>query len=212
MCQANLIASARVRPASRRQESARAGFSLVEAIVALSVTAMAGAVLLLAVESTLQSTTDSVQSSIADGLAQQLLDEILTKRFVSQGGDPLSNAFGPSGTEAAGAGRERYDDSDDFHGFAAMPAEGRYGEMLGTGNDVGGLRHASMRVAPGYFENWRQRVEVYFVDPNDHRIELTNGSSLYRAIEVTIELVESDGRVRPLATRKQIIAYVQPPE
>jgi hypothetical protein len=211
MLQANLICSARSRPASCRQGSARAGFSLVEAIVALSITAMAGAVLLLAVESTLHATTDSVQSSIADGLAQQLLDEVLTKRFVAAGADPLSNTFGPNSTEAAGTGRERYNDSDDAHGFVAMPAEGLYGEPLGTGNDAGGLRHAAMRVDSGYFDRWRQRVQVYFVDPDDHRIKLTSGSSYYRAIEVHIELVESDGAVRPLASRKQIIAYVQPP-
>src|SRR6187397_902006 len=57
----------------------RRGFSIVEAIVALSITALAGAVLLLAVESTVQSTTDSVQRTIADGMAQQLLDEALVK-------------------------------------------------------------------------------------------------------------------------------------
>lgn len=172
---------------------------------------MAGAVLLLAVDSTLNTTTDSVQSTIADGLAQQLLDEITTKRFVAAGTDPLTGAFGPSSGEASGSGRERYDDTDDYHGFIALPAEGRYGEPLGTGNDSGGNRLASMRVPDGFFDRWRQRVEVYFVDPTDHRIRLTSGSSHYRAIEVHVEQVEDDGTVVPLATRKRVVAYVQPP-
>src|SRR5688572_22817825 len=165
----------------------RGGFSIVEAIVALSITALAGAVLLLAVESTVESTTDSVRRTIADGLAQQLLDEALTKCFVIPGGDPLSNSLGPSGYELAGFGRERYNDSDDYHNFSAMPPEAIYGQAVGSGDDGGGLRHASFRVPSSYFENWRQRVEVYFVDSADHRIKLSGSTSYFRAIEVHIE-------------------------
>ena len=187
------------------------GFSIVEAIVALSITAMAGAVLLLAVESTVQSTTDSVQRTIADGLAQQLLDEALTKRFVMPGSDPLASDMGPSTFELAGSGRERYNDSDDYQQFTALPAAGIYGEQVGTGDEAGGLRHASFRVPAGYFQNWRQRVEVYFVDPNDHRVRLTASTSYFRAIEVHVEIQDGDGTFRNLATRKRIVAYVPPP-
>lgn len=189
----------------------RRGFSLVEAFVALSITAMAGAVLLLAVESTLTTTTDSVQRTIADGLAQQLLDEALTKRFVIPGGDPLSPSIGPNAWELAGSGRERYNDADDFHGFIALPAEETYGRSVGIGDDEGGLRHVNFRVPDGYFQNWRQRVEVYFVEPNDHRVRLTSGTSYYRAIEVHIDHRDDNGTFRNLATRKRVIAYVQPP-
>jgi type II secretory pathway pseudopilin PulG len=195
----------------RAKSLRRGGFSIVEAIVALSITALAGAVLLLAVESTVQSTTDSVQRTIADGLAQQLLDEALTKCFVIPGGDPLSNSLGPSSYELAGAGRERYNDADDYHQFSALPAEGIYGEEVGAGNDAGGLRHASFRAPSGYFDNWRQRVEVYFVDPDDHRVPLSSGTSYFRAIEVHIEIQDANGAYRNLATRKRIVAYVPPP-
>jgi hypothetical protein len=211
LCRSLCLRASSAGQLRRRGPAARRGFSLVEAIIALSITAMAGAVLLLAVESTLNTTTDSVQGTIADGLAQQILDEIVTKRFVAIGGDPLTGTFGPSSGEASGAGRSEYNDTDDFHNFVALPAEGRYGEPLGAGNDEGSQRLASMRVPSGFFDRWRQRVEVYFVDPTDHRIRLTSGSSYFRAIEVNIELVEDDGTVVPLATRKRVIAYVQPP-
>jgi type II secretory pathway pseudopilin PulG len=186
------------------------GFSIVEAMVALSITAMAGAVLLLAVESTVQTTTDSVERTIADGLAQQLLDEALTRRFVAAGGDPLSAAFGPSALEQAGTGRERYDDSDDYHGISAIPAKDEFGKAIGTGNDKGGLRHASFQVPSGFPQNWRQRVNVYFVNATDHRQKLTSGTSYYRAIEVFIDVRDGDGTYRTLASRKRVIAYVPP--
>jgi hypothetical protein len=189
----------------------RRGFSIVEAIVALSITAMAGSVLLLAVESNVQTTTDSVERTIADGLAQQLLEEALVRRFVAVGSDPLTGAFGPSGHEASGNGRERYDDADDYHRWEALPAEDQYGQAVGTGNDKGGLRHASFRVPDSYFENWRQRVEVYFVDPDDLSRRLTSGTSYYRAVEVFIDIQDGDGAFRNVASRKRIIAYVEPP-
>src|SRR5688572_11889733 len=66
----------------RRLSRPRRAFSLIEALIALSITAMAGAVLLLSVDSSLQSTGDAVERTIADGVAQRLLDEILTRRFV----------------------------------------------------------------------------------------------------------------------------------
>jgi hypothetical protein len=66
-------------------------------------------------------------------------------------------------------------------------------------------------VPSGYFENWRQRVEVYFVDPADHRIKLSGSTSYFRAIEVHIEIQDGDGTYRNLATRKRIVAYVPPP-
>jgi type II secretory pathway pseudopilin PulG len=188
----------------------RGGFSLVEAMVAITILALAGSVLLLAVDSSLQTTTEAVDRSIADGLAQQLIDEITLQHFMHPGTE-YNDPFGPTGWESSGSGRERYNDTDDFHNFSAQPAEGLWGEPLGTGNDGGNPRHSAFQVPTNYFANWRQRVEVYFVDPSDHSVRLTSGTSHYRGVEVHIELVETDGTVRPLARRNKVIAYVQPP-
>ena len=189
----------------------RSGFSLVEAILAISITALAGSVLLLGVESSLRTTSDAVDRTIADGLARQLLDEIATKRFMAPGTSSTATPFGPTALESAGSGRERFDDADDYHAFAALPAEGVWGETLGTGDDFGAPRHAAFQVPAGYFDRWRQRVEVYFVDPTDHRVRLSSGTSQYRAIEVHIEYVDPDGVVLPLASRRRVIAYVPAP-
>jgi prepilin-type N-terminal cleavage/methylation domain-containing protein len=193
-----------------RRSRVRRGFSLVEAMVAITVLALAGSVLLLAVDTSLQTTTEAVDRSIADGLAQQLLDEISLQHFMEPG-TACTDPLGPSGWENSGKGRERYNDTDDFHNFAAHPAEGLWGEPLGTGNGDGNARHSAFQVPTNYFNSWRQRVEVYFVDPSDPSERLTSGSSEYRGIEVTIERIEPDGTVRPLASRKKVIAYVPPP-
>ncbi len=199
-----------LRSGIRRGFSARPAFSLVEAMVAISVLALAGSVLLLAVDSSLQTTTDAVDRTIANGLAQQLLDEISLAHYLEPG-TQTSDPLGPSGWESSGSGRERFNDTDDYHNFTADPAEGVYGEPLGTGNGDGAARPSAFQVAPSYFQSWRQRVEIYFVDPADPSVRLTSGTSEYRAIDVTIERVELDGTVRPLARLRKVIAYVPPP-
>mgnify|MGYP003343051482 CR=1 FL=1 len=54
----------------------RLGFSLIEALIALSITSIAGAVLLLSVQSSLDTTIEAVDKTIADGIAQQTIDEM----------------------------------------------------------------------------------------------------------------------------------------
>jgi type II secretory pathway pseudopilin PulG len=193
-----------------RRSCVRPGFSLVEAMVAITVLALAGSVLLLAVETSLQTTNEAVDRTIADGLAQQLLDEISLQRFMEPG-KSCTDPLGPSGWENSGSGRERFNDTDDYHSYSAQPAEGLWGEPLGTGNGDGNARHSAFQVPTNHFESWRQRVEVYFVSASDPSVRLTSGTSEYRGIEVTIERMEPDGTVRPLATRKKVIAYVPPP-
>ncbi len=189
----------------------RSAFSLAEALVALTITTLAGSVMLLAIESCLTSTSDAVDRLIADGLACQLLAEVSTKRFMTSGDTPLSIS-GRSAYEGSGYGRERYNDVDDYKQLSVTPAAGMWGEALGTGNDAGGARNSSFCVPSGYFTNWRQKFDIYFVSATNHSVRLTGSStSYYRAAEVTIEYVHTDGRVIPLAKRRRVYAYLPPP-
>ena len=52
-------------------KSRTTGFSLIEALLALTITALAGSVLLLSVDTSLDTTTQAVERTIADGIAQQ---------------------------------------------------------------------------------------------------------------------------------------------
>src|SRR5687768_13649315 len=145
--------TAEAQPRQRRPRP-KAAFSLIEALIALSITALAGSVLLLSVDSSLESTTEAVRQTIAEGVAQQLLDEMLTKHYTDVGFDPLAGILGASAWELLGNGIERFDDVDDFLGYVAQPAEGVFGEALGTGDDNGGLRPPSFRLRGDYFQNW----------------------------------------------------------
>ncbi|MEX2176711.1 MAG: prepilin-type N-terminal cleavage/methylation domain-containing protein, partial [Pirellulaceae bacterium] len=157
-------------PHRHRRSSRRRGFSLIEAMVAITILALAGSVLLLGVESSLQTTSDAVDRTIADGLAQQLLDEITTRHFKDPSQTSSTGPLGPEGSESSASGREQFNDTDDYHQFEAQPVEGLWGEPIGTGDDGGNPRHAAFQSPAQLFQNWRQRIEVYFVDPSDHSV------------------------------------------
>src|SRR5690348_9785981 len=105
------------------------GFSLIEALIALSITSLAGAVLLLSVQSSLDTTIDAVDQTIADGIAQQTLDEILTKRYVGPTESATATTLGPSTSELLSGGTAYFDDADDYNGYTAIPIKGWYGEL-----------------------------------------------------------------------------------
>jgi prepilin-type N-terminal cleavage/methylation domain-containing protein len=192
---------------ARRQDVFRRGVTLIETLIAITVAAMASSALLLAVQASLGTSIDSVDRALAEGIAQQLVDEIAQKLYMTTGDTPLSTQLGPSSGEAAGPGRSRFNDIDDYHQFTACPLQGVYGERLGTGDDAGALRPTNFRLPNGFFERWREKVSIYYVDPTTLQ-RLASGTSYYRCIEVTIEQQDATGAFVPLATKRRVIAYV----
>jgi len=188
----------------------RAAFSLVEALVALSITSLAGAVLLLSVESSLGTTTEAVHRTIADGIAQQTLHEILTKRYTEKGENPLTSTLGATSDEILGLGTLLFDDTDDYAGYVVQPLRDARGNLLGSSDETGQPRLANFRVRSDFFQNWRLRVDVYYVNPADPTQRSTTATT-HRAIDVFVEQIERSGGVLPLAHRRSVIAYVPPP-
>ncbi len=189
-----------------------AAFTLVEALVAISITAIGGTALLLGISSSLQTTDHALLETVATGMARQLLDEVVGSRYcAADGGSPYQTYLGPSAYEADGEGRERYDDIDDFHGFRSRPPVDPWGVELGTDDGEGGQRLAAFRATARFFENWRQEIDVYYVDESDLSTRLGAGQvSDYRVVEVRIVLVDPDHGERVLAKANQVVAYVPP--
>jgi len=189
--------------------SARPAFTLVEALVAITITAMAGSVLLLGTTVSLQTTTDSLRETIAAGMAEQLMDEIVGCRYAAVGAGGRQLDLGPSAYESQGQGRSRYDDIDDYDTFQAGPPRDPWAIPLGTDDGEGDRRYPSAQVPEGFFDNWQQTVNVYYVDPTDWTARLPDGrTSDYRAIEVRIFYNDPQRGSRELAHLRRIVAYV----
>ena len=179
--------------------------------MAISILAIAGSALLLSVDAALLTSEVTIEEMIADGMAQQLMDEISGKLYMAQYGDPYQYPLCPNSYELTSQGRELYDDSDDFHGYQAQPAEDMYGVEMGQGTGTGGLRHPNFRLPSGYFSDWRQEVEVYYVSEVNPAIRLPNGTtSDMRAVEVTIYRQNTNGGYVELSRRRQVFSYFPP--
>lgn len=197
-----------------RASHLRKGFSLAEALIAMSIVAMSGSVLLLLAQTVLDAGTGAVDRQVAEGIADQVIEEILTKRYMAAGDNPLNATLAPGAGDLVGPGRSKFNDIDDYNGFTAKPLPGIYGENLGIGNDAGANRAPLFALPASYFENWRLSVTISYVSPTDNSVVLSNTSSstrsYYRQINVQIDYVDSTGTALPLANRKRVVTYVPP--
>lgn len=147
----------------RRVATCRAGFSLVEAVMAMlivSVMFVAALNTLGGSRLTQQRTNDRMRGT---QMAQELLGEILARRYA----DPDGNAvFGLEGNESNTA-RIDFDDVDDYHKWSASPPVDASGSVM-----------AGM-------SGWKQEVSVAFVDPDDELAEVNHDTGVKR-ITVTV--------------------------
>ena len=176
----------------------------------MSITAIAGSALLLGVTTSLQTTTEAMDQAIATGIAQQLLDEIVGARYAA-GSDAHQVVLGPSWYEQNGPGRQRYNDIDDYTGLRIEPLEDLWGVYLGTDDGQGDQRHPGFQITPGYFDNWRAEIDVYYVDQSNLSAKLSWGRvSDYRAVDVHVYYVDPERGKRQLAQLRRVVAYVPP--
>ncbi|RIK79258.1 MAG: hypothetical protein DCC68_13635 [Planctomycetota bacterium] len=195
------------------RRTCRRGFTLIEALVALTIVTIAGAALLARFGDQGRFVADSLDETVAEGMALQLMDEIAGCRFVGYGQIPNSTAsFGPSAYEAAGAGRERYDDIDDYHGYSKSPPVDRYGVPLGAEDAAGTTRHPKHQAPASAFANWRQSVAVYFVSDANPAVRLPAGTpSYHKEVEVVISYTDPREGAVELARLSRVFAYVPTP-
>jgi len=179
--------------------------------VVICLAAIAGSALLLGTTSSIYSTDDTLRQTIAYGMAQQLMDEAVGGRYMELGGSPYQTTLGPDASETSGGTRKLYEDSDDFNGFRSQPPTDFYGVALGTDNGQGGQRNAAFQCRAGFFQNWRQEIDVYYVSDTNLATPLPAGqTSDYRAVEVRILYNDPACGARELVKLRRIVAYVAP--
>jgi type II secretory pathway pseudopilin PulG len=187
----------------------RRAFTLVEAVVATSITAVAGSALLLGISSSLKTTNDVLYQSLAAGLAQRLMDEIAGKLYCGDPTTPYEYPLGPSAYESGGVCRERYTDTGDYNGFSAQPPKDYWGVAIGTEDGQGGTRDPHFQISSSLFANWQQSVSVYYVNPANLSQALPAGqTSDYRAAEVKIYFKDPNQGTRLLTTLRRVFTHV----
>jgi prepilin-type N-terminal cleavage/methylation domain-containing protein len=187
------------------------GFTLIEALAAIVVAAIAGSALLLGTTASIQNTDDAMRRTVAYGMAQQLMDEVVGCRYMELGGSPYDTTLQPTASEAAAGTRQPFDDCGDFNGYRSQPPKDFYGAALGTDNGQGGQRNANFRCSSGFLQNWRQEIDVYYVSDTNLTSRLPAGqTSDYRAVEVRIIYNDPQSGPMQLAQIRRVVTYVAP--
>jgi type II secretory pathway pseudopilin PulG len=186
------------------------GFSLVEALVALTLIGLASSTLLLATASTVQSGADASARTIARGIAEQMIDEILGQRYHEQG-TSARGALGPESGETATPPRTLlFDDADDYANFESSPLRDSWGMPLGQGNGLGGLRATDFRLPDNYFAQWKVRITITYVNESDPTKDLSGlATSVVRAVRIQVTR-NWNGTDQELVSLRRVIAYVPP--
>ncbi|MGC3971066.1 MAG: type II secretion system protein [Pirellulales bacterium] len=192
----------------RRRIVCRRAFTLIETMTAMAVLAIAGSSLLIGMASTSGGSQDAVDRAIALGMAQQLLDEICGMKYCESLGTEYDTGLGPGSPETSAGARRELDDIDDYKGVSTSVPTDRWGVALGNDNGRQGSRFANFNAPAGFFNGWRQSVDVFYVSDANFSTKLTSGTSSHRKIEVRITAQQPDGGVRELAYVSRVVAYV----
>ena len=182
----------------------RRGFTLVESLIAVSLTTLACSALLTTIGSTVQISTDSTYTVIAQGIADQLMDEMASVKFPHTTGVI---------TMVSGTGRATFDDLDDYNGWNASPPQTRDGMTLGTERMMMGnssmQRPTDFQADPRFVSHFRQQVTVEKIAEASGGawVVVTSVTSL-RRVTVTISYTDSRNQPKVLAVQTRVFSDV----
>ena len=193
---------ARVTPATAA--TLRRGITLVESLIAVSLTTLAGSALLTTIGSTVQISTDSTYTVIAQGMADQLMDEVASVKFPRTTG---------AITMVSGVGRAAFGNLDDYNGWNASPPQTRDGMTLGTERMTVGStsaqRPTNFQPDPRFVSRFRQQVSVEKIaeDTGGAWVVVTSVTSL-RRVTVTISYTDAQNKTKVLAVQTRVFSDV----
>ena len=189
----------------------RRSFTLVESLIAIGLTAMAGAAVLAGVYAALHTGQTMLLEVVATGLAEQWMDEIFGCRYHEKGGNPYSLLLGPETGEKVGQSRRFFVDADDYHGLTVEPPLERWGIPLGRDDGKGGERHPALVVNWPFLERFSIRSQVRYVRKEGLGEAVSPGSfSDYRAVEVEVGFRQGSSGVEPVYRLRRVTAYLPP--
>lgn len=198
--------SCRSRRGRRRRHCG--GFTFIEAMTAVTIASIVGLAILTGVNTSLQNTTYALEQTIGLGMAQQLMDEISSQQYARVPSSPYDTPLAPTTAELAGPGRSRFTNLADYNNYTNLPPVDPWGIPLGNDDGQGGTRNPAVQIG-SYFANWQRTAIVYYVSAANLSTALATGqTSNYRAVEVHVSVQDKAGVLHPVASLRQVFAYV----
>lgn len=180
----------------------RSGFSMVEALIAVTITTIGGAALLTSIGAAVHTSTDAAHRAVARGLAAQLIDEIAARRF-------------PASTNLllAATSRISFDDIDDYDGWSARPPQDREGLSIGIdGGTVSGVavpRPDALRADVDLIGQFTRRVDVERIQPDaGSGWTVVSKHTNFRRVRVRVDYTDAQSNTATLAEISRVFTYV----
>jgi prepilin-type N-terminal cleavage/methylation domain-containing protein len=194
------------------EKLARRGFSLVEALVAVTILGLAGSAILLAASASAAATADAFERTVAGGIAKTMIDEMMGlpyKEKAAHAAEEWSLSIEPE--EASDPPRRSlFDDIDDYNGYESAPPVDPWLIPLGSGDGSGGWRPPLFRLPQQFFQDWSVMVSVKYLDESDLSELPAGTSSGIRAVEVQVGRGEGVAR-RTLARARRVVTHMPVP-
>jgi type II secretory pathway pseudopilin PulG len=187
-----------------RSRIRRSGFSLAEALIAISIVGLASASLLMSTQVAFDSTTSARDLMVADGLMGFLFNEVAGLPYHDKGETAFDPILGPETGENS---RATFDDLDDFNGLTMAPISDEWGIALGLEDGGGTTRNTALQTE---FNLWRATFVVAYADPATPADDLTTGTSDMRSATITIQK-QIGSNWTTVSTRRRVFAYVPIP-
>lgn len=187
------------------QRSRRTGITLIESLVAVTITAIAGTALFSAIGASLGASYSTLNHSVGAGLADQMLDELTSVRF------PTASDSRP----ALSYTRKDFNDLDDYHNWSYSPPVHKNGVYLGKSpltilNYYVIARPAHFQPDSAFLNRLTREVTVERIRPDGTTgWTVTNDDTDYRRVTVKIKLTTTaDLPKHEIAEATRIFSYV----
>jgi hypothetical protein len=177
-------------------------------MTAVTIATIVGLAVLTGVNASLQNTTYALEQTIGLGMAQQLMDEISSQQYARVSSSPYDAPLAPTTAELGGPGRSKFTNLADYNNYTNLPPVDPWGIPLGDDDGQGSTRNPAMQIG-SYFANWQRTASVYYVSAANLSTPLAIGqTSNYRAVEVHVSVQDKAGVLHPVASLRQVFAYV----
>ena len=180
----------------------RRAFTLFEALVAVSITTLAGCAVLTSLSAAVHSSTEAVQVCVARGMARQLIHEVASMSFPLPNTEPATSRL-----------RQDFTSIDDFAHWNASPPVDRDGWPLGSrGHMLNGetmLRPVPLQADQRFIDNFTRSVTVERVVPDpDHGWRVVSEDSAHRRVTVHVTYSDQQTKNRPVCKFSQVFSHV----
>lgn len=196
----------------------------MESLVAVSITAVAGAALLTSLGAAVQSGSESVQLAVARGLGEQLMDEIAATRLPPRN-SPVPAPVMPErprvvyNVNLVGTPRTDFDVIDDYDGWVS---DNELGPTDRDGNPIGKEGHVFQSGSQTYtlirilfipdwdfVRSFRREVHVAHIEPDgDVGWRDVTADSDFRRVTVRVNYIDGGGNQRTLVENSRVFGYV----